>query len=111
MKDSYLSPVDFMFEKGGGWSYFWAIKWPEFFVSLSRISEQKSTDVPLSLSLCIYCCCRLQEMKHFNQEGTLKPLSITLLLCHAPLSHGPLQLFVFAIVLLHTWLWARSWMP
>lgn len=47
-------------------------------------------------------------MKHFRLEGILKPLNVILLLCHAMLSHVLLQLFVFAIALLHIKHWVRS---
>ena len=50
---------------------------------------------------------RLQGMKHFNLEGTLKQLNVTLQLCRAMWSHALLQLFASAIVLPHTKPWAR----
>ena len=50
----------------------------------------------------IYCSQhRLQGMKHFRQDGMQKQLNIILLPCHAMWRHVLLQLFVFAIVLLH----------
>jgi hypothetical protein len=56
------------------------------------------------LSVLIFCCSqnRLQEMKHFRQDGMQKQLNIIVLLCHTMWSHVLLRLFVSAIALLHT---------
>ncbi|XP_075664823.1 uncharacterized protein LOC142634418 isoform X2 [Castanea sativa] len=62
----------------------------------------RERSILLSVKLSPWSVLRLQGMKRFRQDGMQKQLNIILLLCHAMWRHVLLQLFVFAIVLLHT---------